>query len=130
MKSNHKILIVDDDEAIRSAVKDVLDGAGFDTKEAMNGVMGLKIFSEDHPDLIVLDLMMPRMDGYMFLERLKQICSMEMPPRPLPKILVLTAMGFDQDLGLARNLGARAYVQKPFQSAELIKQIKILLGEA
>lgn len=124
-----KILIVDDEEAICESMGDLLDTRGYNVTTAYNGVAGLKLTAEQKFDLIILDLNMPRMDGYMFMERIRERCSQSPNGEPFPKIMVLSAVDAKQDLGLAKDLGAAKFMNKPFKPAEFISTVQDLIGE-
>lgn len=114
-----KILIVDDDENIADLISLYLTKELYETKIAYDGEMALKLFEEFKPDLILLDLMLPLIDGY-------QVCRQIRTSSNIP-IIMLSAKGetFDKVLGL--ELGADDYIVKPFDSKELIARIKSLL---
>jgi len=122
-----KILVVDDEQTICETMKDILESKGFDVRVANNGVDGLKICAEEPIDLIVLDLMMPRMDGYMFMERLHSRWENDNRRYPYPKILILSALDSKTDFGLAENLGANKFLTKPFKAKEFIEAISSLV---
>ncbi|HIU48924.1 MAG TPA: response regulator transcription factor [Candidatus Avimonoglobus intestinipullorum] len=117
--SANKILIVDDDSNIVELIRLYLEKDGFDTVTASNGKQALEKFSSDTPDLIVLDVMMPEMDGW-------QVCREIRKTSEVP-IIMLTAKGetFDKVLGL--ELGADDYMVKPFETKELVARIKAVL---
>ena len=129
VKSKKKILIIDDDEAIRESIKEILRFNDYSVVEANNGVTGLKIYAEDRIDLIILDLFMPRMDGYMFMEQLHQIVDGDPINRKYPLILVITAAEVGFDLGFSHNLGAVEVLQKPYDNDHLLKKIKTILAK-
>lgn len=114
-----KILIVDDDTNISELISLYLNKECFETRCEENGEDALKAFSEFHPDLILLDLMLPGMDGY-------QVCR-EIRRHSQTPIIMLSAKGevFDKVLGL--ELGADDYIIKPFDSKELVARIKAVL---
>jgi CheY-like chemotaxis protein len=122
-----RILIVDDEEIVCAAMRELLELKGHKVYEASNGVLGLRICAENEVDVIVLDLNMPRMDGYQFMEKLLQRWEKENRSFVLPKILVMTAVDKQTDLGLAQNLGASRFMNKPFKSAEFVEAINELL---
>ena len=122
------ILIVDDEETICAAIRDYLEMKEYKVLVAYNGVQGLKNCSENDIDLIILDLNMPRMDGYMFMEHLKQRWDEENRRTRFPYVLVLTAVDKKTDYGLAENLGASKFMNKPFKSKELLKEVEALIG--
>lgn len=117
--SANKILVVDDDSNIVELIRLYLEKDGFDTVTASNGKQALEKFSSDTPDLIVLDVMMPEMDGW-------QVCREIRKTSEVP-IIMLTAKGetFDKVLGL--ELGADDYMVKPFETKELVARIKAVL---
>jgi CheY-like chemotaxis protein len=126
--SKGKILIVDDDPAICETMSDLLDLKSYDIVVASNGVDGLKICAEQSITLVILDLNMPRMDGYMFMEHLNKRRQLDNRKDEPPKILVLTAVDKNTDLGLAENLGASKFMNKPFRTSEFIQSVEELMG--
>ena len=106
MATKARILIVDDEETVCAAMRELLELKGYSVIEANNGVTGLKLCAETPVDLIILDLNMPRMDGYLFMERLLERWENEKRAFKLPQIMVLTAVDKNTDLGIAKNLGA------------------------
>lgn len=117
-----KIMIVDDDVHISELIALYLAKEGYETKEVHNGKEALEEFSHYQPSLIMLDLMLPEMDGY-------QVCS-EIRKQSKTPIIMLTAKGetFDKVLGL--ELGADDYIVKPFEPKELIARVKAVLRRA
>lgn len=114
-----KILIVDDDPHIRELVRHFLSTAGFDVAEASDGREALRLLESVRADLIVLDVMMPNLDGWDFCRELKR-------RRDLP-ILMLTAKGETSQKLKGFELGADDYLVKPFEPAELAARVKALL---
>ena len=119
MSENQKILIVDDDSHIAELVDLYLTKEFFKTRIVYDGIEAVKAFYEFSPDLVLLDLMLPGMDGYEVCKRIKQ--SSNVP------IIMLSAKGetFDKVLGL--ELGADDYIQKPFENKELVARVKAVL---
>jgi two-component system KDP operon response regulator KdpE len=113
---NHRILIVDDDASIRRLLAMTLAFAGFLTQNASTAKEGLKKGSDEHFDLILLDLGLPDMSGVQFLERYRQ--DEETP------VIVVSAIHDEADKISALNAGADDYVTKPFNTDELIARIK------
>jgi CheY-like chemotaxis protein len=105
-----------------------LDLKSYDIVVASNGVDGLKICAEQSITLVILDLNMPRMDGYMFMEHLNKRRQLDNRKDEPPKILVLTAVDKNTDLGLAENLGASKFMNKPFRTSEFIQSVEELMG--
>ena len=115
----HKILIVDDDANITELIRLYLDKEGFLTTCAPNGKIAMEKFQSENPSLIILDIMMPEMDGW-------QVCREIRKTSNVP-IIMLTAKGetFDKVLGL--ELGADDYMAKPFETKELVARVKAVL---
>ncbi len=119
MSEPHKILIVDDERNIAELLALYLEKEGYDTKEVHDGREALIVAETMKPSLILLDLMLPGMDGY-------QICSEIRKTSKVP-IIMLTAKGetFDKVLGL--ELGADDYIVKPFDTKEVVARVKAVL---
>ena len=117
--ANNKVLIVDDDAHIAELIRLYLEKEGFKTKVAPNGNKALQMFREDAPSIVLLDIMMPEMDGWQVCREIRRISNIP--------IIMLTAKGetFDKVLGL--ELGADDYVVKPFEPKELIARVKAVL---
>lgn len=120
--TNKKVLIVDDEEHIRELIKFNLKKEGYDTAVAVNGTEALKIIKESKFDLILLDLMLPEIDG---LEVCKEIRRNE-ETADIP-VMMITAKGEEFDKVLGLELGADDYITKPFSIRELMARIKALL---
>ncbi len=119
MVEKQRILIVDDDSSIAELVALYLEKECYDTRIASDGEEALQLFPEYKPNLIVLDLMLPGIDGYEVCRRLRAGSSVP--------VIMLSAKGetFDKVLGL--ELGADDYIQKPFDSKELVARVKAVL---
>ena len=120
--TNKKVLIVDDEEHIRELIKFNLKKEGYDTEVAVNGTEALKIIREIKFDLILLDLMLPEIDG---LEVCKEIRRNE-ETSDIP-VMMITAKGEEFDKVLGLELGADDYITKPFSIRELMARVKALL---
>jgi DNA-binding response OmpR family regulator len=116
------ILVVDDDPLIRTLVEHKLRQRGFDVISAGSGEEGLRQATAKRPDLIVLDAMMPELDGFEVLHRLKQDAGTAGIP-----VIMLTARKQERDIVAALSSGARDYLVKPFMPEELIMRIRNLL---
>ena len=114
-----KILIVDDDPNINELLKIYLEKEGYDVKSATDGVEGINFFKMYSPDLVLLDIMLPKKDGWQVCREIREISS-----KP---IIMITAKGevFDKVLGL--ELGADDFVVKPFDMKELSARVKAVL---
>ncbi|MBI3458046.1 MAG: response regulator [Candidatus Rokubacteria bacterium] len=119
-----KILVVEDDAALVKVLRTLLESAGYEVRAEGRGSSALSCVSNEQPDLVILDLGLPDMDGNEVCRRLRQFLH----PWAMP-ILILTARAAasDQLRGFAH--GADAYVTKPFDVPELLKTIALLLGE-
>ena len=117
--NKQKILIVDDDANIAELIALYLTKECFDTRMVHDGEMALEVFDNYQPNLIILDLMLPGIDGY-------QVCREVRSSSSVP-IIMLSAKGeiFDKVLGL--ELGADDYMEKPFDSKELVARVKAVL---
>ena len=111
-----RILIVEDEQHIVDILKFNLQKEGFDTLEAYDGLTGVELAEKEHPDLILLDLMLPEIDGFTVCRRVRQ--HSQVP------ILMLTAREEEVDKVLGLELGADDYITKPFSPRELMARIK------
>jgi two-component system alkaline phosphatase synthesis response regulator PhoP len=118
MKS--KILIVEDEPAMVAGLRDNFEYEGYEVISASDGVAGLERALSDSPDLIVLDVMMPRMSGL-------DVCKQLKAKRPAVPIIMLTARGQEIDKVVGLELGADDYVTKPFSIRELMARVKAVL---
>jgi CheY-like chemotaxis protein len=110
------ILVVDDDPDILEALSEILEAEGFEIRRARNGKEALERLEPDPPQLILLDLMMPVMDGWEFAQRLRQRGTLSNIP-----IIVLSA---DRNVGSkAQDIGAVGYLAKPFELNELLEMV-------
>ena len=114
------VLLVEDEQTLAMIIKDTLSAQGFDITVACDGYEGLKLFSEVHPDVVVADVMMPRMDGFEMVRRLRRT------DRYTP-VLFLTARSAVNDVVHGFELGCNDYLKKPFGMQELIVRIRALL---
>lgn len=119
LMSKEKILVVDDEKTLVKALKFNLEKEGFRVESAYNGEEALEKVFDLSPDLVVLDLMLPGVDGFEVCRRIRK--KMEIP------IIMLTAKGEDIDKVIGLELGADDYMTKPFNSRELIARIKAIL---
>ncbi|SMB90688.1 DNA-binding response regulator, OmpR family, contains REC and winged-helix (wHTH) domain [Desulfonispora thiosulfatigenes DSM 11270] len=113
-----KILIIEDEDPIRELIKLNLQVAGYETLEASDGSEGLEKFKTEKVDLVLLDIMLPKVDGY---EILPQIIKKSIP------VILLTAKDGLQDKVKGLDMGADDYVTKPFEAMELLARIKAVL---
>ncbi|SBS33095.1 Transcriptional regulatory protein YycF [Marinomonas aquimarina] len=114
-----KMLLADDDARLSDLVKEYFDGEGYEVTHAWNGQEALDYMEQDRPDIVILDVMMPVLDGF---ETLKQIRNKSAIP-----VIMLTAKGDDIDRILGLEMGADDYLSKPFNPRELLARIKAIL---
>jgi DNA-binding response OmpR family regulator len=115
-----RILIVEDELAMRRALEDVLAAEGYRVLSAAEGESGLKRALEEKPDLILLDIMLPKLDGFAVCAELRRLTN------PVP-ILMLTAKGMVEDRVQGLDSGADDYLVKPFSTDELLARVRALL---
>ncbi|MEA5578391.1 response regulator [Anabaena sp. UHCC 0451] len=118
------ILIIEDEAQIRNNIQEILELSDFETLVAENGLQGLELAKEKHPDLILCDLMMPELDGYSVLSQLRHDSSTATIP-----LIFLTAKSERSDLRRGMELGADDYLTKPFQPYELLQAITTRLHQ-
>jgi DNA-binding response OmpR family regulator len=118
-----KILIVDDEPNIVMSLEFLMKKAGFEVAVAVDGEEALAQVARLNPDLVLLDVMMPKKSGYEVCEALRAD-----PARGGMKIVMLTAKGRDTEVAKGMALGADAYVTKPFSTKDLVAQVTALLG--
>lgn len=119
-EGTRNVLIVEDDDAIRRGVRDSLRLAGFRTWEASDGVLGLEAALELDLDLLLLDVLLPRRDGFSILEDVRH-------SKPGLPIILLTARGAEEDRVRGLRRGADDYVVKPFSMSELVARVEAVL---
>lgn len=115
------VLVVDDEPTIAEVVARYLQRAGYETRIAGDGPQALSCAAQSRTDLVVLDLMLPGIDGLEVMRRLRQ------GPDPAPAIILLTARGEESDRVVGLRLGADDYVVKPFSPAELVARVDAVL---
>lgn len=127
MAEKTKVLIVDDDEFLLDMYSKKFNESGFSVDVAGNGEEALKKIKEVSPDIVLLDVVMPKMDGYDFLRNFKK--TKESVDHP-PIILVLTNLGQKEDLDRGMKLGATDYIVKAhFTPSEVVKRVETLLAK-
>lgn len=117
-----KILLVEDEDNLRELVRGRLEAAGYETAVAEDGYKALKAVREFRPDLIILDLMLPKMDGYTVCRMLRSSSSEEQVP-----VILFSARSSPDDRQRGMDSGANAYVTKPFDPPQLLNKIAELL---
>jgi len=117
-----KVLVVDDEKPLRDFVRRNLEVRNYSVLTASNGLEALAIFNTNYVDLVILDIMMPRMDGLETIRRIRQ--------SSLVPIIVLSALGEEGDKIRALNLGADDYLNKPFGVGELLARVQAVIRRA
>ena len=121
-ENKKKILVIDDEDDIRLVVTTRLERAGYATIVASDGREGLRHFYNDRPDLVILDIAMPEMDGWQVLERIREVSN-------LP-VLMLTAAAQERDKVRGLRGGADDYITKPFSGEEFLARVEAALRRA
>ena len=114
-----KLLIVDDEKLIRDVIKEYAENEKFDCLEAENGIEALEVIKNEKIDLVILDVMMPKMDGFSFLREMKKESN--------APVIILSARDEEYDKLAGFDLNADDYLTKPFSPKELIARIKAVL---
>ncbi|WP_459185341.1 response regulator transcription factor [Streptomyces sp.] len=117
--STQRVLVVDDEPKIRMTVRGYLEADGFQVLEAQDGPSGLQAVTRDRPDLVVLDVMLPGLDGFQVLRRIRQ--SSQVP------VIMLTARDEEVDRLIGFTTGSDDYVTKPFSPRELALRVRAIL---
>ena len=120
-----KILIVDDEQDIVESLKFVLETEGYECYSAFNGEDGLKSAKEIIPDLIILDIMMPKINGY----KISRLLKFDNKYKDIP-ILMVTARSQDEDKLIGEETGVDEYITKPFELDEIVKKVEEYIGKA
>lgn len=115
----YKILLAEDDHDIVQIVKLYLEGSDYQVSSALNGTEALEIFNKEAIDLAILDLMMPEMDGYAVIQKIRETSNIP--------IIILSAKNTDQDKILGLNIGADDYLTKPFNPLEIVARVQSAL---
>ena len=117
------ILILEDDPSVRTLLVKTLSARGYEVRAAEDGLAGLTMLEAWTPDLLIVDVMMPRLDGMTFVRAIKA----RNDTKPIP-VIFLTAKNDPKSMIAGINLGARYYITKPFVVEELISKIQKALG--
>ncbi len=123
IRNAKKILIIDDDQEITETVRLSLESCGYEVYNATDGNQGLIMTEREKPDLIILDMMMPKRSGFLVLEKLRR--SLPIPIR----VIMTTANEGSRHKAYAETLGVDDYIRKPFPMDRLLESVKRLLGE-
>jgi CheY-like chemotaxis protein len=121
--ASRKVLLVDDEDSLRKVLKDLLERDGYDVSEARDGVQALDQVDRVGPDIVVLDLNLPALDGYGVLSQLRS-----RPATASIPVIVLTAKGDEDNEVRVFELGADDFLQKPFRARALSARLEAVLG--
>ena len=125
MKVKKKVLVIDDENDILLIIKSALHEEGYDVTTANNGYDGLALAEDASPDLIILDIMMPEMDGFEVLQQLKENEKTAQIP-----VVILTGLSSKDKIREALNKGIDYYIVKPFEYQDLVSKVKIAIDDA
>jgi DNA-binding response OmpR family regulator len=117
-----RILLIEDDDLVRESISDLLMLADYDVTTAVNGKEGLEIIQTQVPELIICDVMMPVMDGFQLLEKLKELDIIDST-----YFMFLSAKSRESDLEKGKEMGAHDYLIKPFRNEDLLNKVKSIL---
>lgn len=124
-KNTKRLLLIDDDPNLILLVRDYLEFRGYEVITAENGKLAWQVLAQTTPDLIICDIMMPEMDGYAFVDKLRQDSKLKWLP-----VIFLSAKGQTHDRIKGLNTGADIYIVKPFEPEELVAQVESSLKQA
>jgi two-component system, OmpR family, KDP operon response regulator KdpE len=114
-----RVLVIDNNDLDRKISRDSLTSAGFTVEEASDGATGLRLLYEDRPDLVLLDVMMPVMDGWAVCGRIRELCDVP--------IIMLTSLNREEEMVKGLNLGADDFVSKPISPVHLVARVSAAL---
>jgi two-component system, cell cycle response regulator DivK len=117
-----RILIIEDQEDNRAIMRDLLSGAGFELIEAVNGEEGVKLAQSERPDLILMDIQLPIIDGYEATRQIRAIVDLKSIP-----IIAVTSYALSGDEAKTRAAGCNGYVAKPFSPRQLLAKVREFL---
>ena len=121
-EKRQRVLLVDDDHEIVESVRYALEANGFEVLVARDGNQGLAMAEREDPDLVILDMMMPKRSGFLVLEKLRR-------SRPVPlRVIMITANEGSRHKAYAEMLGVDDYIRKPFAMDRLMESVKRLLN--
>ena len=116
------VLMVDDEANARKVAKLILEREGYRTLTASNGEEGLVLAKVEQPDVILLDVMMPKMSGYDMLKRLREDQDTQQIP-----VIIVTARGTEHDIATSFKLGAVFHLQKPYETKDLLQKLQVAM---
>jgi CheY-like chemotaxis protein len=119
MVAKKHVLVVEDHEPMLGAIKSILEMRGYTVSTAVNGVDALQLMEETRPDLLIVDILMPEMDGYTFYEEVRKRPAWRSTP-----LIFLTSMAEREDIQRGRKLGVHGYITKPFEPNDLLEAVR------
>jgi len=123
MNSNKKILVIEDEATLQKALNEVLSREGYEVVSSLDGLRGLELAQKENPDLILLDIILPKMDGFEVLKRIKEDDKISQIP-----VIILTNLSDINDIQKALDLGATTYLVKAdFHIEDVLKKIEKVL---
>lgn len=118
-----KVLIVDDDPSISKLLSMALSSEGYEVYEALNGIKGYKVARREKPDVVLLDIMMPEVDGFEVFRRIK----LDPTTNGIP-VLFVSAKSSEEDVNKGLSMGADGYITKPFAISYLLDKVNEVIG--
>ena len=122
---SNRILVIEDNEDNRQIIRDLLDSLGYELIEAVDGEQGVAMAQSHRPDLILMDIQLPEMDGYEATRRIRAVPELKAVP-----VIAVTSYALSGDEAKARDAGCDGYVAKPFSPRELLAKIREFLADA
>lgn len=119
---NARVLIVEDSDDNRQILRDLLTNAGFEVVEAIDGAAGVAMASQTHPDIIIMDVQLPVLDGYEATRRIKADPDLSGIP-----VIAVTSFAFTEDEKASRAAGCDGYIAKPFSPGNLLSVVRKFL---
>ncbi|MBO0737480.1 MAG: response regulator [Alphaproteobacteria bacterium] len=122
---SNRILVIEDNEDNRQIIRDLLNSLGYELIEAVDGEQGVAMAQSHRPDLILMDIQLPEMDGYEATRRIRAVPELKAVP-----VIAVTSYALSGDEAKARDAGCDGYVAKPFSPRELLAKIREFLADA
>jgi len=119
-----RILVIEDTEDNRQIIRDLLSSVGYEMIEATDGVAGVELAQKEHPDLILMDIQLPEIDGYEATRRIRAVPELKTVP-----IIAVTSYALSGDEAKTREAGCDGYVAKPFSPRQLLAKVREFLPE-
>jgi two-component system, cell cycle response regulator DivK len=120
-----RILVIEDQEDLRAILRDLLTASGYAVSEARDGIEGVATAQAERPDLILMDIQLPRLDGYGATRQIKALTGLENTP-----VIAVSSFAMKGDEDRAKQAGCDAYVTKPYSPMQLLVLVRKLLAQA